>query len=295
MGGVAAGKPYYYISGDTGGKLPWKHINGSLVQVSVGDDGSVWGISKHGAPYYLQGNQWIKLNMGEIQIQFYRISCGSKEIVWGINRKGQVYQWNGVEFSLKPPPLMRSISAAADGTVWAVTKSAGTLYSWTKGTWKQRTQPKGRVISVAVEDDDEVWVVTNKGKVLKWDGEENVWNSVNGKLVTVEAAANNVWGLDQKHQIFKLKKDALVKVSAASQSEIDKLNAENAKKQQELEKLSKKMELISKQLNDTATQYELKLGKLLDDYKKAKEERDKAAEQFVRATTSATEFESDLV
>lgn len=105
----------------------FQQIPGNLKQISVGADGTVWGVNGDDQIFAwdAQASSW-----NYIPGSLSQISVGSASSVWGINAAGEAYKWSGSEwFSGGWDPVLTNgpttakliqISAAADGIAWAI-------------------------------------------------------------------------------------------------------------------------------------------------------------------------------
>ena len=118
------------LSGTGGGGVT--AVAGALLQMSVGADGSIWGINGAGQIYTYDtaAQTWM-----QIPGQLMQIAAGSSTAIWGLNAMGQIYQWNGSTWSGAPGTLAH-IAVGADGDVWGL-NSAGQIYHYVPAmnTW----------------------------------------------------------------------------------------------------------------------------------------------------------------
>ena len=70
-----------------GGGFKWKNIPGKLKYVSVGSDGTVWGVNAANNIYRRTGSTWTNVP-GNLK----QISAGASNQVWGVYiRNGAIY------------------------------------------------------------------------------------------------------------------------------------------------------------------------------------------------------------
>jgi len=101
---------------------------------------------------------------------------------------------------------VQSISASADGSVWAVTKSRQ-VYKYDANT--DRWQPiPGELTNIAVGSASDIWGVSADGKVWKHVGGSTPWDPIPseapGRLVQISASSDGeVWGVSAEQLIWK--------------------------------------------------------------------------------------------
>ena len=95
---------------------------------------------------------------------------------------------------------VQSISASADGSAWAVTKSQQIYqYDAANDRWNHID---GRLSKIAVGSASSIWGVDADARVWKYIA--GGWEQVPGSLVHVSAdSAGEVWGLNASHQVYK--------------------------------------------------------------------------------------------
>lgn len=98
-------------------------IPGSLTQVAVGADGSVWGINEFEQIYTWDAStsSWINIPGSLAQI-----AVGSSGAVWGINYQQHIYEWDSAQSQWRQiPGLLKQIAVGADGDVWGLDAASG--------------------------------------------------------------------------------------------------------------------------------------------------------------------------
>lgn len=96
----------------------FSYIPGSLVQLSVGADGTVWGIntSKQIYTYNSGTNSWTYIPGALIQV-----AVGSGTAVRGVNESQLIYQWDASQSKwINVPGALTQIAVGSDGDVWGV-------------------------------------------------------------------------------------------------------------------------------------------------------------------------------
>ncbi|HEX3684281.1 MAG TPA: tectonin domain-containing protein [Bryobacteraceae bacterium] len=123
-----------------------QQIGGALTQVSVGADGSVWGInsSQQIYTYDSTASAWTNLP-GSLRV----IAAGSSSAVWGLNYTNQVYRWDAVNMVwVNIPGELNQIAVGADGDVWGLNYQ-GRIYHYNSAS-SSWTPVGGALTSISV-------------------------------------------------------------------------------------------------------------------------------------------------
>jgi virginiamycin B lyase len=107
----------------------WDKVDGTLKQVSVASDGTVWGFQEatslqDAKIFRRSGRSWIQVPEPTAPFvgPLAQISVGSATQVWGVTKDGSIAQYTGDD--LKPwvqvPGTLSDISVASDGTIWGL-------------------------------------------------------------------------------------------------------------------------------------------------------------------------------
>ena len=108
--GVDAKNEVYFWNG-----ISWQVVKGHLKHISVGADGTMWGVNANDEVWLYSGNhQWTRIP-GNLK----QIDVGTKQQVWGVDANNQVFRWNGSSWQHVPGSL-KHVSVGADGTVWGI-------------------------------------------------------------------------------------------------------------------------------------------------------------------------------
>jgi hypothetical protein len=170
----------------------WNQISGNLRWVSVGSDGTVWGVNTANNIYRYAGNQWQQIP-GALR----QISVGNANNVWGVNAAGNIYFWTGSAWQ-QVAGALTNVSVAPDGTVWGV-NSAGNIYRRSGSTWQQIP---GALVQISVGSASIVWGVNAAGNIYRWTG--STWQQIPGALTCVAAASDGtVWGVNSAGNIYR--------------------------------------------------------------------------------------------
>jgi hypothetical protein len=131
-----------------------------LRRVSMGSDGTRWGVNGSDAIYRCVNNGW-----GQIAGALHQIAVGSASNVWGVNAGGSLYKWTGTAWSTMGTGY-ENVTAAGDGTVIAL-KTNDSIWRLNGSTW---TQMPGALRYVAAGSASNIWGVNSAGTVYKWNG-----------------------------------------------------------------------------------------------------------------------------
>jgi hypothetical protein len=182
----------------------WVRVDGALQYVSVGADGTVWGVNAGGAIFQRSGSTW-KQTPGLLK----QISVGNAAQVWGVNFLGEVFTWNGSRWTQVDGSLAH-VSVGADGTVWGV-NAGDQIFRRAGSTW---TKMPGFLKQISVGNDAHVWGVNSSNEVLMWNGSD--WTQIAGSLTHVSVASDGtVWGVNAGREIFRRKDDSWQLVTGA--------------------------------------------------------------------------------
>lgn len=186
--GVNKNDNIYYWNGNGG----WVKMDGLLKDISIGSDGTIWGVNSNDDIYKRQNNRWVKVD-GKLK----QISVGNNTNVWGVNSGENIYKrvgngWKQIAGSLK------HVSTAADGSVWGVNRNDN-IYRWNGSGW---TQIPGKLKMISVGSKSQVWGVNSNENVYRWNGRG--WDKMPGLLKNVSVANDGtVWGVNKNDNIYK--------------------------------------------------------------------------------------------
>ena len=106
-----------------------------------------------------------------------RLTAGSATCVWALDERAYVWRWDGLKFNQVEGPRLRHVSAAADGTVWALTAGAQRrLVCWTGDAWADApSSPPGQVLAVAAASADAAWTLGSDGRMHRWSRDVDIF------------------------------------------------------------------------------------------------------------------------
>jgi hypothetical protein len=105
----------------------------TLVQVSAGSDGAVWGVDSSGNVYrYRGGRLWRQIT----GLQLTQVSVGSSNHIWGVDSSGNVYQYVTGKWQQITGLQLTQVSVGSDGMVLGVDSSSN-VYRYTgNNSWE---------------------------------------------------------------------------------------------------------------------------------------------------------------
>ncbi len=174
----------------------WRRMPGVLKQVSIAEDGTIWGVSSTDVIFRWSGSAWQQ-TAGQLS----QVSVGTASRVWGVNANGAVYQRSsrGGWTNIVAPVPMVMVAAAADGTVWGLGRG-GEVYNFRgKKGWGRVS---GSLKHLSVGSAKHIWGIDSNGKVVRWN--RKGWSTVTGSLTNVTVGADGtVWGTNASDQIYR--------------------------------------------------------------------------------------------
>jgi hypothetical protein len=210
----------------------FEHIAGSLVQISVGADGSVWGINSAEQifTYNPHSGGWT-----QIPGSLNQIAVGSGSAVWGINAWQQIYRWDFTHNAWDQiPGALVQIAVGADGDVWGINAVSGIFhYNQQTQSWNQ---VPGSLNQIAVGSAGVVYGVNLTGQLFWYNPGSGAFQyipgssgftrlavGVDGDLWTI---ANSVpYHYDVLHETMTALPGSLVQIVVGSGASVFGLNA----------------------------------------------------------------------
>jgi streptogramin lyase len=113
-------------------------VPGSLTQLSIGADGSVWGINEFQQIYtYNFGTAATPASWTNIPGSLKTIAAGNANAVWGINDVNQIYRYDTATGGwVNVPGELNQIAVGGDGSAWGI-NSLGNIYYYNGSGWTQ--------------------------------------------------------------------------------------------------------------------------------------------------------------
>jgi hypothetical protein len=177
----------------------WQQVPGSLAEISVGASGDIWGINSFGSIYrYDSSSQgWIY-----VPGALAHISVGADGDVWGLNSAGSIYRFDSASQGWDQiPGSLARIAVGYDGAVWGI-NSGGAIYRYNPGT-KSFQWTAGSLSQIAVGADGDAWGINSTNQTFRFDSFTQSWQHISGTLQQVSVgSAFNVWALDSSGSIY---------------------------------------------------------------------------------------------
>jgi sugar lactone lactonase YvrE len=177
----------------------WQQMPGSLSQISVGSDGTVWGLNSAGQAYFFnpQTQTWQQAPGSLTQI-----AVGASGIVWGLNAAGQIYRYDPATQSWDQiPGTLSQIAVGSDGDVWGINASSQVYhFNSATETW---TQIPGALAQVAVGYDGAIWGINAAQQIYRFNPGTQAWQQIPGAVKQIAVGADgDVWGINNAGQVY---------------------------------------------------------------------------------------------
>jgi sugar lactone lactonase YvrE len=177
----------------------WLQMPGAFSQVSVGSDGTVWGINSTGQVYMFnpQTQTWQPAPG-----LFTQIAVGASGFVWALNAAGQIYRYDpALQGWDQIPGTLSQIAVGSDGDVWGINSSAQVYhFNSATETW---TQIPGALVQIAVGYDGAVWGINAAQQIYRFNPGTQNWQQIPGALKQIAVGADgDVWGINNAGQIY---------------------------------------------------------------------------------------------
>ena len=171
----------------------WQQVPGVLSQIAVGASGAVWGIDAYGTIYRYDSNNstWVS-----IPGNLTSIAVGADGDVWGLNRYEAIYHFNSqTQGWTQIPGSLAQIAVGFDGAVWGLNASQQ-IYRYNPGTQGFEWVP-GSLSQISIGADGEVWGINAGQEIFRFDPLSQDFQRIAGTLAKISVgSATNVWGLD---------------------------------------------------------------------------------------------------
>ena len=171
-----------------------------LHQVSVGADGTTWGLGDDGAiyTYDTQAQNWTTVPGTLMQI-----AVGSKNAIWGLNAQYQIFRWDAEAngWDLIPGSLWE-IAVGADGDLWG-TNQFEQIYHFNAQA-QNWTEIPGALASIAVGFDGAVWGVNDADEIFRFNIVTGRFEQVPGALHQISVGGDGeVWGTNGASHVYR--------------------------------------------------------------------------------------------
>lgn len=177
----------------------WQQVPGALTQISVGASGAVWGLNVFGSIYHYDSSShsWIY-----IPGTLTQIAVGADGDVWGINSAGQIYRFDSATQGWDEiPGALAQIAVGYDGAVWGI-NSSHQIYRFNPGTQRFEGTP-GSLNQIAVGADGDAWGINFSNQTFWFNSFTQTWDHISGTLSQISVGSGaNVWALDSSGSIY---------------------------------------------------------------------------------------------
>ena len=179
--------------------LAWQQVPGLLSQVSVGLDGTVWGLNSAGQPYMFNSQTQTWQQAPGLLTQ---ITVASNGVVWGLNAAGQIYRYDASSQGWDQiPGILSQLVVGSDGDVWGM-NSSSQIYHFNAAT-QTWVQIPGALAQLAVGYDGAAWGINASQQVYRFNPGTQNWQQVAGLLNQVAVGADgDVWGINSAGQSY---------------------------------------------------------------------------------------------
>jgi len=178
----------------------WENVWGSLVHISVSDDGGdIWGVNSGDDIYYRNGRNGGWRHIDDKQLKHVTVSGDGKHI-WGLDSSDEIWYRDGLDGSwTKIWGKLVYASVDYDGNELIGVNSIDDIYhrNGPKGGW---TKIWGSLTQVEISGDGKhIWGVNSINDVYHRSGKKGGWTKVTGakvKHVTVNHDGTAIWAVD---------------------------------------------------------------------------------------------------
>jgi hypothetical protein len=177
----------------------WQQVPGLLSQISVGSDGTVWGLNSAGQPYMFNSQTQTWQQAPGLLTQ---ITVASSGVVWGLNAAGQIYRYDPSSQGWDQiPGILSQLAVGSDGDLWGMNSSSQIFhFNAATQTW---VQIPGALAQLAVGYDGAVWGLNAAQQVYRFNPGTQNWQQVAGLLKRVAVGADgDVWGINSAGQSY---------------------------------------------------------------------------------------------
>lgn len=172
---------------------------GGAAKISVGADGTVWGLSDSGETYSYNSQNQSWSSGSETLSQ---VAVGSSGAIWGVNAAGDIYTYNSTSRSWDlVPGSLSQIAVGSDGSVWGL-NSSGDIYFYDTQT-QSFAQISGTLSQIAVGFDGAVWGLNSSEQIFRFNPGTQSFDYVAGSLVQISVGADGeAWGINSGGSIY---------------------------------------------------------------------------------------------
>jgi len=183
----------------TGTGAAWQQAPGSLSQISVGSDGTVWGLNSAGQPYMFNSQTQTWQQAPGLLTQ---VTVASSGVVWGLNAAGQIYRYDPSSQGWDQiPGILSQLAVGSDGDLWGMNSSSQIChFNASTQTW---VQIPGALAQIAVGYDGAIWGLNASQQVYRFNPGTQSWQQLSGLLKRVVVGGDgDAWGINSAGQTF---------------------------------------------------------------------------------------------
>lgn len=178
----------------------WTSGSQILSQVAVGSGGAIWGLNSVGDIYRFDS---ASKTWSSVPGNLSQIAVGSDGAAWGLNSVGYIYTFNAQTQSFNQiAGVLSQIAVGFDGAVWGLNPSEQ-IYRFNPGS-QSFDYVAGTLAQISVGSDGDVWGINYLGNIYHFERLTQGWYQTPGTLKAISVGSgNNVWGLNPESALFK--------------------------------------------------------------------------------------------
>ncbi len=171
----------------------WAKVDGLLNQIAVGSASHVWGVNNANHIFRRDGNTWTRIKNGLLK----QVDVGCDGTVWGVNNANQSFRWDGVRW-IYIGENMTQIAVGNATTIWGIGLNSE-IFRWNGAAWAKYS--KGLLKQVDAGCDGTVWGTNNADEVYQWDGAAWIKQPITLNQISV-GSGTQLWGVNDAGEIF---------------------------------------------------------------------------------------------
>ena len=195
--GINASSEIFRLNTSTG---RFEQVPGQLTSISVGRDNiaAVFGINASSDIFHFFPSTGFQLIPGQLT----SISVGLATLAWGINKSSDIFIFDIGEGSFEQVQgQLTSISAGADGTVWGINASSGIFRS--NASTRSFEHIPGSLASISAAADGTAWGINASSDIFHFVPGTG-FQQVPGSLASISAGADGTaWGINRSSEVFR--------------------------------------------------------------------------------------------
>ena len=180
--------------------------NENIMGLWGSDKGVLWAVGGHGTILRRDPAGWVRV-ASPSSAHLYAIWGRASDALWTVGAKGTILRFDGQGWAREVSSTQADLSAlhGAGDHIWAAGPS-GVVLEQTPGGWRHvAVEPKAAWLGVYVEASGEVWLAGDGGTIVS--GVEGVWRRqeipVTGVLSGLWRHADTLWVVGQRGLVLK--------------------------------------------------------------------------------------------